>query len=249
MTLRIRISKTQPQAVKARLGANQPVLNRYGDGVTDLGPARTPQPSKKAMLVAGNDFFVIDMTDPVVRVDDLGHIQWSEIPRSRSLPWLVDSGRRLKKLRVKGTIYKSGTAVDFSLDQLYFMSTRAVVMTFVYGRYEAGQYRMTELSVETMFREPGTNNVTAASVEFTLTQASDPPVPKPVASAPAPLPPAPPSPPSQPSTRIHTVAKGDSLWLIANHIYGNGSAWKRIADANHLKDANRIYPGQKLVIP
>lgn len=60
----------------------------------------------------------------------------------------------------------------------------------------------------------------------------------------------PPKQKEQPKTYI--VKKGDSLWSIAKRIYGDGSKWRKIYDANKKfigKDPNRIYPGQKLVIP
>ena len=50
----------------------------------------------------------------------------------------------------------------------------------------------------------------------------------------------------------YTVKKGDSLWLIAKRHYGNGAQWRKIYDANKKvvgSNPNRIYPGQKLVIP
>ena len=49
----------------------------------------------------------------------------------------------------------------------------------------------------------------------------------------------------------YEVKSGDSLSKIAKRIYGNGSEWKRIFEANTdvLKDPNKIFPGQKLKIP
>jgi len=49
----------------------------------------------------------------------------------------------------------------------------------------------------------------------------------------------------------YTVAQGDSLWKIAQRVYGTGTAWPTIYEANRgvLKDPNRLYPGQVLVLP
>lgn len=59
--------------------------------------------------------------------------------------------------------------------------------------------------------------------------------------------------PAQPAEAAvpYTVAKGDTLEKIAAKFYGDSKKWRRIYDANRdtLKGPNRIYPGQKLMIP
>jgi nucleoid-associated protein YgaU len=51
----------------------------------------------------------------------------------------------------------------------------------------------------------------------------------------------------------YVVKKGDSLWWIAKYkdVYNDHFLWPLIYDANKglLKDPNKIYPGQKLMIP
>jgi len=53
------------------------------------------------------------------------------------------------------------------------------------------------------------------------------------------------------SAQIHEVKKGDTLWKIAAHYYGDGSLYNNIFEANRdiLKDPNVIKVGQKLRIP
>ncbi len=53
------------------------------------------------------------------------------------------------------------------------------------------------------------------------------------------------------ATQYHEVKKGDTLWKIAEHYYGDGSLYKDIFEANKdvLKDPNVIKVGQKLKIP
>ncbi len=49
----------------------------------------------------------------------------------------------------------------------------------------------------------------------------------------------------------YTVASGDSLYLIAKRIWGDGGRWREIYNANtdKIKNPNRIYAGQILTIP
>lgn len=52
---------------------------------------------------------------------------------------------------------------------------------------------------------------------------------------------------------VIAVGAGDSLWRIAARetIYGDGRRWNELYEANRdrIRDADRIYPGQELVVP
>ncbi len=47
----------------------------------------------------------------------------------------------------------------------------------------------------------------------------------------------------------YTVAKGDSLWVIAERAYGDGYRWVDIAEANSLVNPDIIHPGNVLTLP
>jgi nucleoid-associated protein YgaU len=51
--------------------------------------------------------------------------------------------------------------------------------------------------------------------------------------------------------RTYTVQSGDTLWKISQQMYGNGSKYMKIFEANTpmLENPDRIFPGQVLVIP
>lgn len=53
-------------------------------------------------------------------------------------------------------------------------------------------------------------------------------------------------------TTTHRVQRGDDLWSLAEHYYGSGRDWRRIAAANpHLLTGgpDRLQPGWQLSIP
>ena len=50
---------------------------------------------------------------------------------------------------------------------------------------------------------------------------------------------------------LYVIQKGDTLWKIAEIYYKDGSRYTEIVAANKevIKDADKIYPGQTIVIP
>ena len=56
---------------------------------------------------------------------------------------------------------------------------------------------------------------------------------------------------SSTAEKVYVVVAGDSLSKIAKREYGNANDWPRIFEANkdQIKDANKIFPGQKIRIP
>ena len=58
-------------------------------------------------------------------------------------------------------------------------------------------------------------------------------------------------PDAESGARTYTVQSGDTLWSISEKIYGNGSSYMKIFEANTtlLEDPDRIHPGQELIIP
>lgn len=53
------------------------------------------------------------------------------------------------------------------------------------------------------------------------------------------------------TTRFHIVQKDETLSAISQQYYGTANQWRKILAANeqNIKDANRIRPGTKLIIP
>ena len=49
--------------------------------------------------------------------------------------------------------------------------------------------------------------------------------------------------------RTYRVSRGDSLWIIARKIYGQGASWTLLAKANDLSEPGKLKIGQELVLP
>ncbi|MDR1885632.1 MAG: LysM peptidoglycan-binding domain-containing protein, partial [Synergistaceae bacterium] len=49
--------------------------------------------------------------------------------------------------------------------------------------------------------------------------------------------------------RSYRVNRGDSLWLIAKKVYGQGASWTLLAKENNLDNPNRLKIGQELSLP
>lgn len=54
--------------------------------------------------------------------------------------------------------------------------------------------------------------------------------------------------PAKPKRKTYVVKRGDNLWNIAKKHTGNAMNYKKIAKDNNIKNANLIYPGQKLIL-
>lgn len=49
----------------------------------------------------------------------------------------------------------------------------------------------------------------------------------------------------------YEIKSGDTLWAVAKKYYGDGNKYTKIVEANKevIKDADKIFPGQKIRIP
>ena len=52
-------------------------------------------------------------------------------------------------------------------------------------------------------------------------------------------------------SETYTVQSGDTLWKISEQVYGDGSSYMKIFEANTglLENPDQIFPGQELIIP
>ena len=131
-------------------------------------------------------------------------------------------------------------------DTYYAFSTATVMDTGTPLDEAVIQYITTVLdgTVDEQYAEPA-GRITVIAPEVT-----EPEQPEPA----EPTKPAEPSEPSEPAVSTSTtyvVIPGDSLWRIAQKLYGRGTLWSMIYEANQdtVKDPSRIWVGQTLNIP
>ena len=57
--------------------------------------------------------------------------------------------------------------------------------------------------------------------------------------------------PAEPEPQYYLIEKGDTLWAIARKFLGNGNRYPEIFEANRevIIDPDKIFPGQKIIIP
>jgi hypothetical protein len=107
---------------------------------------------------------------------------------------------------------------------------------FIWGRF---QFKATVEKVTrkfTMFLEDGTPvratlNVTFKEYKTLAEQLGNPPRS------------------SSDRTKIRSITKGDSLWLLASREYGDPGQWRRIAAANGIDNPIDLEPGMDIKIP
>ena len=56
-------------------------------------------------------------------------------------------------------------------------------------------------------------------------------------------------PASDPDAQTYTVRRGDTLWSIAEQVYGEGQRWRDIVEANPELHPEQLHVGQELTLP
>lgn len=183
---------------------------------------------------------------------------YEEVDRPGRTPLLLRSGRPLPRLSFDATFLRGNTrhSVESRLAELRRLADSGLpVIIRNYGPSAAGRWRLVDVSIAHDSRRHGNNHTTRATVSLTFTRVSDATVhvgplsggakPPPAARPPA----KPGAPAAKPAPRVHVVKAGDTLWAIAVRFYGNGNKWKRVADANGIRDPRKLRIGTRLTIP
>jgi LysM repeat protein len=228
----------------------------------DQFATKSPQQQKMTIRTEDNVFnFTVPYAPVKVTHTNLAR-GTAEVPRPGRAPLLLSMAPQLRKMSFSLMIGNKDPnwSAENALWMLRAMANNGVRVIVTLNHSETGIWRITSLSETSTRRRPITNEITRADVDVELTQASElvthvgplsggvKPAPTIPTSRPVPRPPV--SKPSPaPSVRYHVVRRGDTLWDLAVRYYRNGTLWRRIADANRLRNPNLIYPGQRLRIP
>jgi nucleoid-associated protein YgaU len=141
---------------------------------------------------------------------------------------------------------RDGGSVEADLHTLEQIAQSGMRVVVNYGPGEAGLWRITAFSYSSANRSEDDQSISQAVASIELTRASDYNVrvgPLTGGSSTA---------PPKSSTRVHIVAKGDTLGSISRKYYGTNTLWRFLADANkirHPKRTKKLKPGRKLTIP
>lgn len=217
--------------------------------IATIVAAPNPSGHRHAVLRCHGKRVVLPSTNPAVEHTGFAG-DWQAVPRNGEKPLLGLAAGQLHQQKVTCRVArKNGASVEDLLVDIINMSRDPdhVVMLAHYGYLEGGPWRMTDVAITTETRKFGTNQVTRALATLTLQEAV--PDPRPTAHRPPKKHHHKKATGSGAKPRVYVVKRGDTLSRIAQKMYGNANLWPRIAKANHLRDPNRITPGQRLKIP
>lgn len=183
---------------------------------------------------------------------------WSTIDRAGRKPLLLRDGEQLRAVSFDVPIADRDdhqASVEEALRELRDLARRGGRVTLGNlgpGEFVAASWRLTGYRQRSELRQHGTNHVTRAVVALSFTEASDVAIAVgPITGGAKPPPAVPPKPTAAgaKAARTYTVRAGDTLWAIAVRYYGDGSKWRRVADANGVRDPRKLRIGHVLTIP
>lgn len=238
------------------------------------GPNPTLRRAPKATIVGYSGAVTVTATraDAEMEVSGLA-ADWVEVPRPGTRPALVKAGLRLTRTSwgfeldgrgLAGDGMAEDAPVDAELVRLVAMARYNDQVTIGYSALEAnrylvdsGQWIITDLRFKVLRRRALDNRPTRIRVDLELTEAvllkEARPGTTAATSAPAPTATAAAAPVATSSTaarvRRVTYDGATSLWEVAQVNYGDGNAWRAIAEANGIVDPRRIPAGTVLVLP
>jgi LysM repeat protein len=232
--------------------------------VTATVPGIVPpsSPATITLLGQGAPPIVLPITNPSATYANLEG-NWTEVTRPGLKPLNVKVGLKLHTVAITSTIVGAdsgprdpGNSVEPILAALIGLANGdgTYPVAFTWGSLdsgtvmtETGHWRVDSLSIASVTRQPVTNNMSQATVTLTLKEVSDPVANPNVQST---------DPTSgtgsgtKPAANVssYIVKQGDTLYSIAQQIYGTSSDWVLLGYENNIDNPTDIYPGEKLTV-
>lgn len=220
--------------------------------VATAASSRAPAVNRAVTLKTSRYTLTLPITSPKVEYTDLGHT-WTMLERYDQQPLAHRGALKLDRMRLEVTAVPMGSGTVASVvNGLRNIQRDSAAITVAYSSLEVGQWWLTDMTVTSEQRAPGTHEVVQATISLQFLRAAA----NPAAAVPARVP-APAKAPTTTSTkataaptvRTVVVKAGDTLSRIAASVYGHADYWPRIATANNLRNPNMITPGQRLKVP
>ena len=229
-------------------------------------PASRVQAELTLVDPSGPMHVVLPITNPQAAFKQLEG-QWQEIARPGQKPIVNRSASKATMLDLKVTVAAPdggrldlGDTVEAVLKNLVSIAQSDDVTTPValtWGNFDSSPYvtgsglwHIHTLDVDSEYRQPGSNNISRATVNLTLIEAVNGPS---TVGTPTPAwakPPAAPSAVSAPAPAEWVVTGADTAYSIATAVYGTPEpGWRTILDANGITNPANLTPGMILTIP
>lgn len=150
-----------------------------------------------------------------------------------------------------------------ALTRLRNMAENGDPVYIAFSALEKGIWKITDLGISVVLREPRAHSPSRAEVAITFTEAPGAkvnvspstggakPTHKPTSTPPpaSRTPSTRPRPPSAASPTTYTVKRGDTLSAIAGRLLGDPDRWREIASSNGIRDPRKLKVGTRLKIP
>lgn len=176
---------------------------------------------------------------------------WSELGRSGVKPLLAKGAPQLRQQPVELLVgygdHQRSVERELHLIRLLARDGDRVRWANAGPQESHGWWRITDYAQTIELRQHGTNEATRARVTMLLVQASDAKVKLGPVTGGAKG--AGKRKPADGKASTYRVKGGDTLWGIAHRHYGDGQRWRRIADANGVRDPKRLQIGVVLKLP
>lgn len=186
--------------------------------------------------------------------------EWEEVRRTGREPLTLKSNTPMRRMSFKLTFggLDWTTRFDGELRKLMSIAQSKKRVQVSYGSWESGIWHVSSLSFGSVLRHPDTNEITRAEVDIEFIRSS---------SAEQKLGPLTGG-VKEPATggskkhnkgrdpkkysgkpRTYQVKKGDTLTKIAVEFYHDAGMWRKIADANKIRNPRKLKPGKFLRLP